>query len=39
MDGSKMGLINGGITDAAVVWARFDDERVRGFIVPTGTHG
>ncbi|MEY3020712.1 MAG: hypothetical protein RLZZ272_1696 [Actinomycetota bacterium] len=39
LDGSKMWITNGGIADIAVVWARCDDERVRGFLVPRGTPG
>lgn len=39
IDGSKMWITNGSIADVAVVWARCDDDRVRGFIVPTDTPG
>jgi glutaryl-CoA dehydrogenase len=39
VDGSKMWITNGGIADVAVVWARCDDDRVRGFVVPTDTPG
>ena len=39
IDGSKMWITNGGIADVAVVWARCDDDRVRGFVVPTDTPG
>jgi len=39
IDGSKMWITNGGIADVAIVWARCDDERVRGFVVPTDTPG
>jgi glutaryl-CoA dehydrogenase len=39
LDGSKMWITNGGIADVAVVWARCDDDRVRGFLVPRGTPG
>jgi glutaryl-CoA dehydrogenase len=39
IDGSKMWITNGGIADVAVVWARFDDERVRDFVVPTDAPG
>jgi len=38
LNGSKMWITNGGISDVAVVWAR-TDEGVKGFIVPTGTKG
>jgi glutaryl-CoA dehydrogenase len=39
LDGTKMWITNGGIADVAVVWARTDDEGVRGFLVPAGTPG
>ena len=39
IDGSKMWITNGGIADVAVVWARCDDERIRGFVVPADTPG
>ena len=39
IDGSKMWITNGGIADVAVIWARCDDDRVRGFVVPTDTPG
>jgi glutaryl-CoA dehydrogenase len=39
LDGSKMWITNGGIADVAVVWARCEDDRVRGFLVPRGTPG
>jgi len=39
IDGSKMWITNGSIADVAVVWARCDDDRVRGFVVPTDTPG
>jgi glutaryl-CoA dehydrogenase len=38
LDGSKMWITNGGVSDVAVVWAQ-TDEGVRGFIVPTDTPG
>jgi glutaryl-CoA dehydrogenase len=38
LNGTKMWITNGGISDVAVVWARTDDG-IRGFIVPTGTKG
>ena len=37
LDGSKMWITNGSIADVAVVWARCDDDRVRGFVIPTDT--
>ena len=38
LSGQKMWITNGSVADVAVVWARTED-RVRGFIVPTGTPG
>lgn len=39
LDGSKLWITNGTVADVAIVWARCDDERVRGFVVPTDTPG
>jgi glutaryl-CoA dehydrogenase len=42
LDGTKMWITNGSVSDVAVVWARTDDSddnRVRGFVVPTDTPG
>jgi glutaryl-CoA dehydrogenase len=38
LNGTKMWITNGGISDVAVVWARSDDG-IRGFVVPTDTKG
>ncbi|MGH3459264.1 acyl-CoA dehydrogenase family protein [Aeromicrobium sp.] len=38
LDGTKMWITNGSISDVAVVWAR-TDEGIRGFVVPTATPG
>jgi glutaryl-CoA dehydrogenase len=38
LNGTKMWITNGGISDVAVVWAKTDDG-VRGFVVPTDTKG
>ncbi len=38
LDGTKMWITNGGISDVAVVWAKLDGV-VRGFLVETGTPG
>jgi glutaryl-CoA dehydrogenase len=38
LDGAKIWITNGSISDVAIVWAR-TDEGVRGFIVPTETPG
>ncbi len=39
INGSKMWITNGSIADIAIVWAKDDDQIVRGFIVPTDTPG
>jgi len=39
INGTKMWISNGGLADIAVVWAKDDEENVRGFIVPTNTPG
>jgi glutaryl-CoA dehydrogenase len=38
LNGSKMWITNGSVSDVAVVWAQ-TDERIRGFVVPTDTPG
>ena len=38
LNGTKMWITNGGVSDVAVVWARTDDG-VRGFVVPADTKG
>ena len=39
LNGTKMWISNGGIADVAVVWARDDEDEVRGFLVPTTAPG
>ena len=39
LNGTKMWITNGGIADIAVIWAKDDEEVVRGFIVPTDSSG
>ena len=39
LNGTKMWITNGGIADIAIIWAKDDDEVVRGFIVPTTSAG
>jgi glutaryl-CoA dehydrogenase len=39
LSGHKKWAGNGNIADIAVVWAKDEEEAVRGFIVPTGTTG
>jgi glutaryl-CoA dehydrogenase len=39
LNGAKMWITNGTIADIAIVWARTDDDAIRGFIVERGTPG
>src|SRR6476620_518553 len=39
LNGAKMWIMNGTIADIAIVWARTDDDEIRGFIVEKGTPG
>ena len=39
LNGEKMWITNGSIADVAIIWARCEDERVRGFLVEKGTKG
>jgi len=39
LNGAKMWITNGTIADIAIVWARTDDDAIRGFIVEKGTPG
>jgi glutaryl-CoA dehydrogenase len=39
LSGNKMWITNGSIADVAVVWARTEDEGIRGFLVERGTAG
>lgn len=39
INGAKMWITNGDIADVAIIWARADDNTIRGFIVPTDTPG
>jgi glutaryl-CoA dehydrogenase len=39
LNGAKMWITNGTIADIAIVWARTDDDAVRGFIVERGMPG
>src|SRR5690606_23898475 len=39
IDGSKAWITNGSIADVCVVWARCDDDQIRGFLVEKGTPG
>jgi glutaryl-CoA dehydrogenase len=39
LNGEKMWITNGSIADVAVVWAKCEDNRIRGFLVEKGTPG
>ena len=39
LNGEKMWITNGSISDVAVVWAKCEDEKIRGFLVEKGTPG
>jgi glutaryl-CoA dehydrogenase len=39
LNGAKARITNGTLADVAVVWARCDDNRIRGFLVEKGTPG
>jgi glutaryl-CoA dehydrogenase len=39
LNGSKMWITNSPIADIAIVWAKLEDEGIRGFIVERGTKG
>jgi glutaryl-CoA dehydrogenase len=39
LNGEKMWITNGSIADVAVVWAKCEDEKVRGFLVEKGAPG
>jgi len=39
LNGVKAWITNGSIADVAVVWARCDDDAIRGFLVERGTKG
>ena len=39
LNGSKMWITNGSIADLAVVWARTEDDEIRGFVVEKGMRG
>ncbi len=37
LNGEKMWITNGSIADVAVIWAKCEDHRIRGFLVEKGT--
>lgn len=39
LSGTKMWITSGHLADIAIIWARDDEDTVRGFIVPTDTPG
>ncbi len=39
LNGEKMWITNGSIADVAVIWAKCEDNKVRGFLVERGTAG
>jgi glutaryl-CoA dehydrogenase len=39
LNGRKMWITNGTVSDVAVVWARADDGKIKGFLVEKGTPG
>ena len=39
LNGSKAWITNGNVADIAIVWAKDDDDVIRGFVVETGTKG
>ncbi len=39
LNGEKMWITNGSLADVAVVWAKCEDEKVRGFLVEKGAPG
>lgn len=39
LNGSKAWITNGGIADIAIVWAKCDDAKIRGFLVEKGSAG
>ncbi len=39
INGEKMWITNGSLADVAVIWAKTEDDRIRGFLVEKGTPG
>jgi glutaryl-CoA dehydrogenase len=39
LNGEKMWITSGSLADVAVVWAKCDDEKIRGFLIEKGTPG
>jgi glutaryl-CoA dehydrogenase len=39
LDGEKMWITSGSIADVALVWAKCEDDKIRGFLIEKGTPG
>jgi glutaryl-CoA dehydrogenase len=39
LNGEKMWITNGSIADVALIWAKCEDEKIRGFLVEKGVEG
>jgi glutaryl-CoA dehydrogenase len=39
LDGEKLWITSGSISDVALVWAKCEDEKIRGFLIEKGTPG
>jgi glutaryl-CoA dehydrogenase len=39
LNGEKMWITNGSLADVAIIWAKDENERIRGFLVEKGTPG
>jgi glutaryl-CoA dehydrogenase len=39
LNGEKMWITNGSLADVSVIWAKCEDDRIRGFLVEKGTKG
>ncbi len=39
LNGEKMWITNGSIADVALIWAKCEDDRIRGFLIEKGTKG
>ena len=39
LNGEKMWITNGSIADVALVWAKCEDDKIRGFLIDKGTKG
>ena len=39
LNGEKMWITNGSLADVSIIWAKCEDEKIRGFLVEKGTPG